>query len=330
MSLRALMITGLLPRPGRPGSLAPVARQIESVRRQGVDVEVLELDGPKKIKYGAAWPRLVNQCRSVDIVHAHFGYSGWLALLQHQRPVVISFMGSDLLGNKDNHDQLISVSSAILWTNRFASRRANAVIVKTREMASALTGVDPHVIPNGVDMVRFSPVERSTARERLGWPREGLVALFPGCPDFPNKGYDIARSAVSHAARVLGRTVDLKVLWNVDPDAVPLYMSASDAMILASQQEGSPNVVKEALACEVPVVATAVGDVPELLAEAIGCHVCARTPDALGNALALALPLGRLVCGREILTKLGLDEDSVATRVVALYHAVLKDLEARE
>lgn len=322
MSLRALMVTGLLPRPGHPGSLAPVARQIASVRRQGVAVDVLELDGPKKLKYMMAWPQLLRRSRSVDIVHAHFGYSGWLALLQPRCPVVISFMGSDLLVSRGR--------GATLWMNRLATRRAGAVIVKSREMASVLSGLNPRIIPNGVDMIRFSPVERLTARQRLGWPAEGLVALFTGSPKFPNKGYDIAKGAVTHAARVLGRPVELRVLWGVDPDDVPAWMSASDALVLASQQEGSPNVVKEALACELPVVATAVGDVPELLAQANGCRVCARTPTALGEALALVLRGGRLTCGRAILTKLRLDEDSVATEVVALYHAVIEGGETRE
>jgi glycosyltransferase involved in cell wall biosynthesis len=327
--MNVLAVTGRLPQRGRPGSLAPVARQIESVRKQGVSVDVLELYGPKKLKYVTAWPRLLNRCRSVDIVHAHFGYSGWLALLQWQCPVVISFMGTDLLGNKVHGDQRSATSRLVLRLNRFASERSNAVIVKSREMASVLTGLNPHVIPNGVNMTRFSPVERLAARARLGWPEEELVALFPGCPTFPNKGYDIAKDAVSHAIRILGRSIELKVLWGVAPDDVPLYMSASNAMILASRQEGSPNVVKEALACELPVVATAVGDVPDLLADAVGCHVCDRTAVALGEALAKALILGRLTCGRTILTKLGLDEDSVATRVIALYHAVLASKEAR-
>jgi glycosyltransferase involved in cell wall biosynthesis len=287
-------------------------------------VDVLELDVPRKIKYVTAWPRLVSRCRSVDLVHAHFGYSGWLALLQPRRPVVISFMGSDLLGYRGINDQLTSRSRAMLRMNRIASRRASAVIVKSREMASVLPGLNPHVIPNGVDMTRFSVIDRTVARDRLGWSREGLVALFPGCPDFPNKGYNVAKHAASHAARLLGRNVELKVLWNINPEEVPLYMSASDGMILASKQEGSPNVVKEALACELPVVATAVGDVPALLSEADGCYVCDRNPQALGDALARALPVGRLACGRIILTKLRLDEDSVATKVVALYHAVIE------
>jgi glycosyltransferase involved in cell wall biosynthesis len=326
--VRVLTITGVLPTAARPGSLAPVARQIESIRRQDVTVDVLELSGPKKLKYGTAWLRLMNRCRTVDIVHAHFGFSGWLAILQLGRPVVISFMGSDLLGYRDN---LGSRARAITWMNQFAARRASAVIVKSREMASVLEGLNPHVIPNGVDLTRFSPVERSIARDRLGWPQERLVALFPGCPGFPNKGHAIAVQAVDHAARLLGQAVELKVLWGVDPDAVPLYMSASNAMILASKQEGSPNVVKEALACELPVVATAVGDVPELLAGVDGCHVCERTSEALGNALALALalPLGRLAGGREALKRFRLDEDSVATRVVALYHRVIEGRGAR-
>lgn len=328
--MRVLAISGVLPRPGRPGSLAPVARQIESIRRLGVEFDVLELDGPKKIKYASAWTRLMTRCRAADIVHAHFGYSGWLGLLQPWRPVVISYMGNDLLGSRTAGGELTTASRAFIRLNQYAARRANALIVKTAEMATMLPDLNVQIIPNGVDMTRFAPTDRLAARHRVGWPRDGLIALFPGCPDFPNKGFDIASAAIAHASKILGRPVETRVLWNVDPDDVPAYMSASDAMILASKQEGSPNVVKEALACELPVVATAVGDVPELLSGADGCYVCARTPEALGEALARALPLGRLTCGREILMKRRLDEDSVAARVVALYHSVIDGGGARE
>jgi glycosyltransferase involved in cell wall biosynthesis len=240
---------------------------------------------------------------------------------------VISFMGHDLLGRHDAWGRVTAASQVEIRLNRAAARRADAAIVKSDGMAAVIADARPHVVPNGVDMTRFVVRDRIDARLQLGWDPEARIALFPGCPAFANKGYDVATAAVARATDRLGAPVELKVLWDVAPSDVPAHMAAADAMVLASEQEGSPNVVKEALACELPIVATPVGDVPQLLADSPGCYVRPRTPEALGDALAEALVQGRLTCGRALLIARRLDEESIAKRVVALYHAVLRSRE---
>src|SRR4051794_10410508 len=103
--MRVLMVTLELPRPGAVGTWAPVARQIDSLRRRGVHVEVVQVAGVQKLKYLHASPRIVARASRFDLVHAHFGYCAWIARLQWRRPLVVSFMGSDLLGtsNGDGH-----------------------------------------------------------------------------------------------------------------------------------------------------------------------------------------------------------------------------------
>ncbi|HEX4823518.1 MAG TPA: glycosyltransferase [Candidatus Polarisedimenticolaceae bacterium] len=305
-----------------------MARQIAAVQRLGVDVSTAEINGPPKLKYLTILPTIVKKAKAVDLVHAHFGYSGWVALAQRSRPVVISFMGNDLLGKTIGSGRRSIGSALSIALNQMAARLASSAIVKSAEMASMLEGVDPFVIPNGVDLDAFAPIDREEARRRLGWPTDRLIALFPGNPDFPNKGYSVFAGAAATAADILGQPVETRVLWGIQPDLVPIVMSATDALVLASQTEGSPNVVKEALACELPVVATRVGDVPWLLDGAEGCFLTDREPGPMGRALARALSCGRLNCGRRILRERGLDDASVARRIVAVYDGVLKKVSA--
>jgi glycosyltransferase involved in cell wall biosynthesis len=321
--MRVLSISGPLPTDQRPGSLAPVARQIESLRRCRVSVTVVEITGRPKVKYLQAIPRMRRELADVDLVHAHFGYSGWVGLLQRRRPVVISFMGNDLLGTRRADGKTTWGSWVAIRANRIAARAADAVIVKSAGMAAVLGEMPVHIIPNGVDMEIFSPTDRIEARRSLGWPLDGLTVLFPGNPDFPNKGFELVKQAIERASEHLRIKIDLRVLWGVPPVIVPQMMSGSDVMVLASQSEGSPNVVKEALACELPIVATRVGDVPELLEGFRSCRLSERTAPAIAEALQTLLVARPPREGRALLLSRGLDQASVAQRIVRVYEFVL-------
>ena len=322
--VRVLAISGPLPVPGRPGSLAPVARQIESLRRAGSEVDVLEITGPARIKYLVAIRALRARVARYDLVHAHFGFSGWVGLAQRLRPVVVSFMGSDLLGSRSAAGRSRVGGRLAARINRHVAPRADAVIVKSREMASLLPGVEAHVVPNGVDLEEFQPRDRAEARRRAGWPAQAGVVLFAGCPDFGTKGFDLTKQAFERARARTEAALELRILWGVAPETVPWMIAAADVLVLSSYQEGSPNVVKEALACETPVVSTAVGDVPELLGSVTGCHVVPRDPEAFAAAIAAAIRGGRLSTGRAILTSRGLEMGQVARRVLAVFEDVLE------
>src|SRR6476660_1772698 len=163
------MVTAPLPSAARPGTWAAVARQIDSIRSLGIEVEVLEIDGARGFKYLRAVAHLKERSSRANVIHAHYGYCGWVSRLQRQKPVVVSFMGSDLLGVADASGRITASSRIVVEIDRRLARFVDAVIVKSREMAHVLHPVVAHVIPNGVDLDAFHPIDHSTALGHLGW-----------------------------------------------------------------------------------------------------------------------------------------------------------------
>jgi len=317
------MITGRLPTPRKPGSLAPVARQAESLRRLGVDVDVLELTGPHVVRYALAALQLRRLVRQYDLVHAHFGMSGWVGLMQSRRPNVVSFMGDDLLGTIGANGRPTCFSRlAVRWNVRLAPR-FDAVIVKSREMAGVVAPTTADVIPNGVDIRTFEPRDAEAARAALLWNDGRRRVLFAGSPSSPRKRFPLAEAACDAAGRLCGEALDVVPLWGHAPDRVATLMAAADALLLTSRHEGSPNVVKEAMACGLPVVSVPVGDVEELLEGVSPSVVVDAEPAALGAALARTLAVQRRSNGPSRIQKLGLDLDSVARRVLSVYERTL-------
>ncbi|MFO7322979.1 MAG: glycosyltransferase [Chloroflexota bacterium] len=322
--MKILMVTHELPTPAHPGTMAPVARQIQSLQACGLEIDVLQLHGVRKLKYLPALIEFQRRVAHADLVHAHFGYCAWLALSQHTKPLVISFMGDDLLGEPDEHGHIQPLSKLVVQINRWVAKHADAVIVKSAEMAQIVAPVAANIIPNGVDIQTFRPVDRSQARASLGWPDDRHYVLFAGNPAYARKGYPLAQSTMEHLRRCFDRPVELRSLWNVSPDQVPLYMNASDALLMVSLIEGSPNVVKEALACNLPVVSVPVGDVAYVLEGVDTGGVFPRDPETLAGALKAVLSSGKRSNGRTILLQKGLDLASVAERIVRIYDGVLR------
>jgi glycosyltransferase involved in cell wall biosynthesis len=322
--MRVLMVTIALPTQAAPGTTAFIVRQIESIAALGVDVTTVEIKGFRVLKYVQTWPRVRQLARSVDIVHAHFGYPAWIALPEsRRRPVVVSFLGDDLLGTPDASGRIHPLSRVVVAIDRVVARVVDAVIVQSTEMARIVEPVRAHVIPNGIDLDAFRPLERAAARHELSWSEDARYVLFGGNPGNPRKNFPLARDAVAHASAKLGAPVELVSLVGVPPDRVPLHMNGADVLLLTSFVEGSPNVVKEALACNVAVVSVPVGDVRDVIGDVAGCELCPRDPAALGEALVRRLSNPTRVDGRAALHRNGLDLETVAQRVRSVYDDVL-------
>jgi len=237
-----------------------------------------------------------------DVVHANHGLTAPFALAQPTRPVVLTFWGSDLLGDQT------PLHRAVRRSSRLTARLADAVVVPTTDMAARLD-VASTVVPFGVDTTRFRPIPRAEARARVGWPADGDVALFAADPARPEK--DVARAeAVAERAGA-----QLKVVSSVPHRSMPDYLNASDLLLVTSRHESGPMVVKEAAACNVPVVSTDVGFVSEVLDGVANSAVCGDT-DGLVEAVERVLASDRRSDGRSAVSGLDLEAMGRALRRV--------------
>jgi teichuronic acid biosynthesis glycosyltransferase TuaC len=284
--VRALIVTNMYPSPQHPALGSFVADQVAALRRIGEpEIEVFAF-APGGYLAGARALRARHGGDRFDIVHAHFGLTQWPALAARARARVVTLHGTDLA-----HARSRPVTLAGLRLN-------DLVAVVSEPMAAAVprwaVRARPAVLPAGVDLARFGRVDRAEARRRLGLDPGGPYLLFAADPARPEKRVDRARAVAGE--------VSLLTLGNVAPDQVPLWINAANAVLVPSEREGFGLAALEALACDVPVLATPVGVHPQALAgvegtlcapfdvevwkAALAPHLAAADPRVAGRARA--------------------------------------------
>jgi len=321
--LRVLFVANRWPDEQRPWHGIAMCDQARSLRELGIEIDVIPIRGyaGRGAYLGAAVSTLRRVARRYDVVHAHYGHSGMVARLQLRPPLVVSYLGTDLLAAvpANGLGPRPRLEAAVF---RQLARLAAATITQSREMERVLPRslrARNTVIAEGVDMLRFAPADRTSARRELGWALGEPVILFVSDPRRTVKNFPLARAACDAlAARLPG--LRLHVAGDMTPADVPRYMNAADALIMTSNYEGGPSVVKEAMACALPVVATPVGILNEVLRGLPGIHVAAPEPAALAGALAMAIEGGRTPAAREAIAFMSLER--VAERVAGVYAGV--------
>lgn len=320
-----LYVTNMWPDDERPVYGIFVKRQIESLRGAGLKCDVLYIRGYLGVRvYALAsmWflTNRRNLARRYRLLHAHAGETALAISLASGVPKFASYCGDDILGQARPDGTLSATAKLRRWVIRQSARACVTTITKSQEMAVALpmsVRGNNAVIPNGVDEALFAPRDVLDARQTLGWhPDERLVIFVATRPYESRKRLSLAEQAVAHAESAVG-PIRLVVADNVAPESLPIMMCAADCMLLTSRMEGSPNSVKEALMCNLPVVSTDVGDVAALLDGVARSAVCNDTPSALGGALIDVLESGERSDGRARSTHLR--QDAIADRILTLY-----------
>jgi teichuronic acid biosynthesis glycosyltransferase TuaC len=334
--MRILAVTNLFPTPRLPTMGTFVEQQIVGLQRIGLEVDLMVVNRAEKgmgsyFTMGAALRERIGQFQP-DVVHVMYG--GVLAervtSIVTERPVLISFCGSDLLGEQLSGVLRRIVSECGVLASHIAAKRAVGIIVKSRNLEEVLpVSVDRSkvkIIPNGISLKRFIPLDQLDCRKKLGWSLNKFHVLFPANAGDPVKRPFLAQAAIEAANR-LGLNAEMHQLRGVPHEEVSIWLNASDAVLLTSLHEGSPNIIKEALACDVPVVSVDVGDVPERISGIDGCHIALPNSDDLAAKLYLVRERGGRIAGRERMQQISLEQTSLKLR--SFYLEVLESYQRR-
>jgi teichuronic acid biosynthesis glycosyltransferase TuaC len=329
--MRILAVTNALPTPESPASGAYVGQQIKGLQEIGLDVQIMFVNRAQRgMRAYLGLEREVSYSVAKfhpEIVHAMYGGVMADAVIRavQDRPTVVSFCGSDLLGENFSGPIRKVFSKYGVRASHRAARRANGIVVKSKNLYDALPNnldyLNVRIIPNGVDLNLFKPIDRSHCRDRLGWSKDQLHVLFPTNSGDPCKRLCLAQAAVD-MMRQRGVPVEIHQLCGVPHNEVPIWLNASDTVLLTSLQEGSPNVVKEALACNVPIVSVDVGDVRERIEGVDGSYIVLPEPVDIAAKLQMVFTNRRRVAGRIKMKELSLER--VALKLKDLYERVLE------
>jgi teichuronic acid biosynthesis glycosyltransferase TuaC len=270
--MRALIVTSMWPSASAPARGSFVHDQVAALQETpGVDAEVFAFP-PRGYARAARDLRRRYRRERFDVVHAHFGLTAWPALAVRHATRVVTLHGTDL-----RHPRSRRITSAIL-------PRYDLVAAVSPELAREIPGAGTSrrvaVLPCGVDLDRFVAIDRAAARERLGLDPSGRYVLFPADPARPAKRPDRARDLADAAG------AQLLALGRVHPLEVPYWVNAANAVVVPSEHEGFGLAALEALACDVPVLATPVGNHPAALEGVEGTLCAPYDEDTWSAALA--------------------------------------------
>ncbi|MBE0666081.1 MAG: glycosyltransferase [Bacteroidales bacterium] len=288
------------------------AEQAEDLRRAGHAVEFFYILRSGLWGYVISWIPLIIRILSVrpDIVHAHYGLSGFVAVMQPFRPVVITVHGGDINARRN-----------VLLT-RVACRLANHVIIVNEDMRKMIRGKSGiSLIPCAANTELFKPMDRVEARARLGMDTDEPVVLFASRFNKKVKNAQLAAEAVS-ATKSHPRLMEI---WNRSREGMPLLMNAADLLLVTSFYEGSPQTVKEAMECNIPIVSTDVGDIKRNCGDLPGCFIAGYDPAEIAGKIDEAIGFRRAglsTGGRDRLFQLGLDPDTVTGALTDVYSYV--------
>jgi teichuronic acid biosynthesis glycosyltransferase TuaC len=271
--MRVLVVTNLWPTPGSPARGSFVRDQVEALRSiDGLELELFTFGiGSREYVRAAAEARRRYRGQRFDVVHAHYGLCGWTALAVTGAPHVVTFHGTDLA-----HRWVAPLSRSLA---RLIALPAPVSASLAREGLPA-HGDDLAILPCGVNLDRFRRIDRREARSALGLDPEAPYLLFPADPARPEKRFDRAREVADRAG------VELLRYERRPPEDIPLMINAANAVLVTSEREGFGLAPLEALACDVPVLATDVGIAPLALAGIDGTLCAPFDPDRWGAAVA--------------------------------------------
>jgi len=305
-----------------------IKSQGESIKVAGIQLDFITINerGFKGYLRESLQLRKHLRLHEYEILHAHYGMSALAVLLARRKEkIVVSFMGDDIVGTNKPNGSVTKTSLLLARFNAFlANKFYDHAIVKSEAMLKRLKISKVSLIPNGVDLVEFKPFNKAEARIKLGIGQKDKLIIFVSDPSRVEKNFPLAQSAVTMLNDPEVRFIPI---FSQPHESLPDYYNAADVLLLTSFHEGSPNVIKEAMACNCPIVSTDVGDVKWVFGDTAGCFITSYEVEDATKKLQMALEYAKekdRTKSRDRIIELGLDSETIAKKIVDVYERVLQ------
>jgi teichuronic acid biosynthesis glycosyltransferase TuaC len=307
--------------------ISPIVKnQGESVKKQGVNVDYFTIKGKGIKAYikNILLLRRYLKTKRYDIYHAHYSLSALTSILAGCKPIIVSLMGSDTYGIYDSSGNVRLKSVYLIVITQLVQLFSDRIIVKSHNLASYVRfKKKSDIIPNGVDLDIVKTMHAEHVRKELQLNDSKKIILFMSDKKNDRKNFKLLGESYNI---IKNGVTELATPYPVPFHKVPKYLNVADVLVLTSYNEGSPNIIKEAMACNCPIVATNVGDVKSVMGDTEGCYITTFEPEDVADKIKLALEYsdkkGRTK-GRERIFDLGLDSETIASKIITVYEKVL-------
>jgi len=296
------------------GIIPFIKSQGESLIKEGIDLEYFTVNG-KGIKgyLNSIKPlRKYLKTNKFDIIHAHYGLIGLLCLITFTKtPIVLSVMGDDAYGDFDIKGRRIKSSYLGMFLTQIALIFVKNIIVKSKNILKVIIyKKKSFIIANGVNFEIFKPSSTELEKNKI---------LFLADINVERKNYKLLHDAIQ-----LMNESEVEYInpYPIKHNEFPVYLNQSSVFVLTSYNEGSPNVIKEAMACNIPVVSTDVGDVKEVISNTEGCYITSFEPEDVADKISNALTFGKRTTGRKDIKHL--EARVVARKIINIYKRTLE------
>ena len=309
--------------------IAPFIRsQGESLKSCGANVNYFLIKGGGLSGYWKAARELKNELKktNIDLIHAHYCLSAFTAIISRARkPIVVSLMGDDAYGEYIGIKKVKFSSRYLTLITLLIQPFVDIIISKSKNIEKYVYLKSKSIIiPNGVNMWHFCVDEKKKElRGKLNLSQDKKLILYLGNKNDPRKNFGLVNSAVS---KLNDKNIEIVSPFPVSHELLVKYYNACDVFVMPAFMEGSPNVIKEAMACGCPIVSTDVGDAKWVLGNTEGCFVSGFTPDEFAEKIYLALDYAlrtNRTQGRNQIWELGIDIESTANKIVNIYKGLI-------
>lgn len=300
-----------------------VMNQGESLKKVGIELEYFPIYGKGFLKYILNVKLLKKRIKKqqYDIIHAHYALSALTVLLAGSKvPCVVSFMGCDLYGDYNKKGRFKISSLPLVILSQVIQPFFDAIIVKSANLARYIyMKKKMYLIPNGVDLDRFVLLDKAESRKKLGLNPSKKYILFLGNKADKRKNFALLLKTYQKAQF---DNTELLTPFPIHRDQIPVYLAAADVLVLTSYNEGSPNIIKEAMACNCPIVATDVGDVKKIIGQTRGCYLTDFDVQDLLEKILKCLKDPARTNGRENIRHM--ESKTISNQIINLYKKLLQ------